>query len=103
SGGFIGVDVFFVISGFLITGLLVREVQTTGRVSLRRFYARRARRLLPATAVVLLATSVLTIVFLPPLRWAQVAWDIVTSAVYVVNWRLRSEEHTSELQSRENL
>lgn len=91
SGGFIGVDVFFVISGFLITGLLVREVQTTGRVSLRRFYARRARRLLPATAVVLLATSVLTIVFLPPLRWAQVAWDIVTSAVYVVNWRLAAD------------
>ncbi len=88
SGGFVGVDVFFVISGYLITGLLVREVSTTGRLSLRRFYARRARRLLPATAVVLGATAALTVAFLPPLRWAPVTWDIATSSLYVVNWRL---------------
>src|SRR3990167_252220 len=55
-GGFIGVDVFFVISGFLITGLLVREHERTGRVSLSNFYARRIRRLLPAAAVVVLVT-----------------------------------------------
>ena len=47
-GGFLGVDVFFVLSGFLITGLLVGEVERTGRISIRRFYARRARRLPPA-------------------------------------------------------
>src|SRR3972149_2635044 len=55
-GGFIGVDVFFVISGFLIPGLLVREHERTGRVSLSNFYARRIRRLLPAAAVVVLVT-----------------------------------------------
>ena len=60
-GGFVGVDVFFVISGFLITGLLIRELETSGKVSLTRFYARRAKRLLPATGIVLIATTVLTL------------------------------------------
>src|SRR5690349_10380919 len=52
GGGYVGVDVFFVISGFWITGLLWREVSTTGTVRLRRFYGARARRLLPASATV---------------------------------------------------
>ena len=56
AGGFVGVDVFFVISGFLITGLLAREAELTGEIDLPAFYARRARRLLPALLVVLLAT-----------------------------------------------
>src|SRR3954470_2916531 len=56
SGGFIGVDVFFVLSGYLITGLLIAEVQKTSRISLLAFYARRARRLLPASALTLLVT-----------------------------------------------
>ncbi|MDQ1584693.1 MAG: hypothetical protein QOH80_58 [Actinomycetota bacterium] len=55
AGGFVGVDVFFVISGFLITGLLARDVWLTGRVSITQFYARRARRILPAATVTLLA------------------------------------------------
>src|SRR4026207_976885 len=55
-GGFIGVDVFFVISGFLITGLLLRERERSGRIDLLAFYARRVRRLLPAALVVLLLT-----------------------------------------------
>lgn len=88
TGGFVGVDVFFVISGFLITGLILREVSATGRLSVSRFYARRIRRLLPATAVVLAATAALTVAFLPPVRWGPTAWDIATSATYVVNWRL---------------
>ena len=58
SGGFIGVDVFVVVSGYLITGLLVREMEATGGLDLRRFYARRARRLLPAAALVVLVTLV---------------------------------------------
>ena len=56
AGGYVGVDVFFVLSGFLITGLLAREVEATGDIDLSEFYARRARRLLPALLVVLLAT-----------------------------------------------
>jgi peptidoglycan/LPS O-acetylase OafA/YrhL len=64
GGGFIGVDVFFVISGFLITGLLVEELRETGSISLSRFYARRVRRLLPALALVLVATILLGSVLL---------------------------------------
>ena len=56
SGGFVGVDVFFVLSGYLITGLLVAEIQKTSRLSLLRFYARRVRRLLPASALNLVVT-----------------------------------------------
>ena len=56
SGGFIGVDLFFVVSGFLITGLLMRERERNGRISFSKFYARRVRRILPAAAVVLLIT-----------------------------------------------
>src|SRR5258705_9928904 len=58
EGGYLGVDVFFVISGFLITEILVREVRRTGRVSIAAFYARRARRILPAASVVLVAIMV---------------------------------------------
>ena len=65
TGGYVGVDVFFVISGFLITGQLVREVERSGRISLPRFYARRAKRLFPAAATVLLTTAALTLLFLP--------------------------------------
>src|SRR6185295_18203516 len=56
TGGYIGVDVFFVISGFLITSLLLRELAASGRISIVGFYARRFIRLLPATTVVILAT-----------------------------------------------
>ena len=60
GGGFIGVDVFFVISGFLITGLLVRELRGTGRVDLPTFYVRRVRRLLPAMALAIGVTLLLS-------------------------------------------
>jgi peptidoglycan/LPS O-acetylase OafA/YrhL len=75
SGGYVGVDVFFVISGFLITGLLAREVESTGDVDLTAFYARRARRLLPALLVVLLATIATTLWIYAPIDQPAVASD----------------------------
>jgi peptidoglycan/LPS O-acetylase OafA/YrhL len=86
-GGFVGVDVFFVISGFLITGQLVKEIERTGRVSLTGFYARRAKRILPAAAVVLIATAVAARFVLPRARWEEVGGDLVAAATYIVNWR----------------
>ena len=86
GGGFVGVDVFFVISGFLITGLLWREVSTTGTVGLRRFYGARARRLLPASATVGVVTMIGSAVLLPPLQAQTVVIDGVASALYVSNY-----------------
>ncbi|MCB8044832.1 acyltransferase [Microbacterium oxydans] len=88
TGGYVGVDVFFVISGFLITGHLVGEMTRTGGVRLGAFYARRIRRLLPAAFVVLAVSLVLLIAFLPYPRWARNAWEIAASAGYVENWYL---------------
>ncbi|RBY81034.1 acyltransferase family protein [Blastococcus sp. TF02A-26] len=88
SGGFVGVDVFFVISGFLITQGLVRELEERGTVSLRGFYARRVRRILPAATVTLLAVAAATVLLLPQTRWLQIGREILTSALYVVNWDL---------------
>ncbi|HEY2504183.1 MAG TPA: acyltransferase family protein [Mycobacterium sp.] len=87
GGGYVGVDVFFVISGFLITGLLWREVSTAGTVRLRRFYGARARRLLPASAMVGVATAIGSAVLLPPLQAQSVLLDGVYSALYVGNYR----------------
>jgi peptidoglycan/LPS O-acetylase OafA/YrhL len=85
-GGLLGVDVFFVLSGFLISSLLLREVRTGGRIDLRGFWLRRARRLLPALLLVLLAVSL----------WAaldraqdirSIRLDVASSLIYVANWR----------------
>lgn len=88
GGGFVGVDVFFVISGFLITGLLLRESSRTGGVSLPRFYARRAMRLLPAAGVVVVATVVASALWLPPLRLPGILWDALATNAYAMNFRL---------------
>ena len=87
GGGFVGVDVFFVISGFLITGLLWREVSTAGTVRLGRFYGARARRLLPASATVGVITMIGAAVLLPPLRARTVIDDGIASALYFGNYR----------------
>jgi peptidoglycan/LPS O-acetylase OafA/YrhL len=86
GGGFVGVDVFFVISGFLITGLLWREVSTTGTVGLGRFYGARARRLLPASATVGVVTMIASAVLLPAVQARAVMDDGIFSALYVGNY-----------------
>ncbi|CQD10351.1 acyltransferase domain-containing protein [Mycobacterium europaeum] len=91
TGGYIGVDVFFVISGFLITGLLFREVTTTNTVALGRFYGARARRLLPAAAVVGVVTAIGAAVVLPPLQARSVFLDGIASALYVGNYRFATQ------------
>lgn len=88
GGGYVGVDVFFVISGFLITGLLVRELEEKGTLSLTRFYSRRAKRLLPLTVVVLGAVGVFSWLLFDPVRMEEASLDIITAGVYVINWRL---------------
>jgi peptidoglycan/LPS O-acetylase OafA/YrhL len=87
GGGYVGVDVFFVISGFLITGLLWREASTAGTVRLRRFYGARARRLLPASATVGVVTAIGSAVLLPPLQVPSVLVDGICSALYVGNYQ----------------
>jgi peptidoglycan/LPS O-acetylase OafA/YrhL len=86
-GGFVGVDVFFVISGFLITRLLVREADTTGRVRIGEFYARRARRILPAATLVVLATMVYAASELSLSRVQQLRADATWSVFFAANVR----------------
>lgn len=85
-GGFVGVDVFFVISGFLITGLLIKEIRNTGKISLLGFYARRAKRILPAATIVLLTVAALTVAILPRSRWDSIGSELLGSAFNIVNW-----------------
>jgi len=84
-GGFLGVDVFFALSGFLITSLLLAELGETGKVRFGRFYVRRARRLLPALFLVLIATSVLAATVAQDAA-ARVREDVVAAFFYVTNW-----------------
>jgi len=87
-GGFAGVDVFFVISGFLITGHLLREYRKTGRIGLVDFWGRRAKRLVPAAALVLTVTWLASRVVLPVTQLTDTASQIVASALDFQNWRL---------------
>ena len=84
SGGFLGVDIFFVLSGFLITSLLVKEWTRTGRIGLRAFWLRRARRLLPAMLLVLLAVAAYAAVI--PLAQSRLRGDALATLAYVSNW-----------------
>jgi peptidoglycan/LPS O-acetylase OafA/YrhL len=86
QGGFIGVDVFFVLSGYLITSLLVREADGTGTVSLVGFYARRARRILPAATVVLVAVVLYAGFRLPHSQLTRIVPDAWWSALFLANW-----------------
>ncbi len=87
SGGYIGVDVFFVLSGFLITGLLLKEIGKTGTISIGQFYARRARRLLPAGTLVLVVTVLLSYQVFGVSRANRVAEDAQWAALFASNFR----------------
>src|ERR671911_1471685 len=86
-GGFLGVEVFFVISGYLITALLLAEWRQRGRIDLKTFWLRRARRLLPALYVLLVTTLAFAVVFLPG-EIAGLRGDVMAALGYVTNWYL---------------
>src|SRR6266536_4879494 len=90
-GGFLGVDVFFVLSGYLITSLLMVEGWQAGRISIRRFYQRRARRLLPALLALLLAVGVAGAFWLTD-QAAALRGELVAALTYVTNWWLIAQK-----------
>jgi len=86
-GGLTGVDIFFVISGFLITGILLREYSAHGRIDFAGFWARRARRILPAATLVLLTTAAVSLFLVSPLLLRKAGKDIFTTGYFALNWR----------------
>jgi peptidoglycan/LPS O-acetylase OafA/YrhL len=91
AGGYVGVDVFFVISGFLITRLLVGERDRTGSVSLTRFYARRVRRLMPQALTAIVVVAVVARLVLSPLEADAVLGDVTAAGAYAMNWHLSAQ------------
>ncbi len=90
--GYLGVDIFFVISGFLITGLLIRELESTKTIKLKTFFARRARRLLPAAFLTVLVSILVSFLVAPKSWWSQTWTEGIASIFYVQNWLLLSKE-----------
>ena len=86
SGGFIGVDIFYVISGFLITGLLLREIDRTGTINFTEFYARRFKRLLPTSFFVLTITAIASWLLIPATMRASLGRDVIAASLYVSNY-----------------
>ena len=86
-GGFLGVDLFFVLSGFLITTLLLDEHRSTGRIDFVQFWYRRARRLLPALFVLVAAVATWTALVASPVEKGPLRWDLLSALGYVANWR----------------
>ena len=94
SGGFLGVDVFFVISGYLITTLLIAESTNSGNISLAGFWGRRIRRLFPALAVTLISVSILAALLDSPSQLAGIRGDALSALFYVANWHfILSNQH----------
>ena len=85
-GGFIGVDIFYVISGYLITGLIIREIDKTGRLDLNEFYQRRIKRLLPTSVFVLFITAIVGMFVLPAITRDALGRDLFAAAAYVSNY-----------------
>jgi len=85
-GGFIGVDIFYVISGYLITGLILREIEKTGTLDLRSFYQRRIKRLLPTSVFVLFVTAIFAWILFPPITRDAIGRDLFAAATYISNY-----------------
>jgi peptidoglycan/LPS O-acetylase OafA/YrhL len=94
AGGFLGVDLFFVLSGFLITGLLLDEHRRSGKVSLRSFWNRRGRRLLPALAAMLLAVVVVTTLIGDVNQRRDLPGGLLSAVFYVSNWNLIAQHQS---------
>lgn len=88
TGGFVGVDVFFVISGYLITALLLREHEKTGTISFVGFYIRRVKRIMPAALSVIIATVAMSFVLFSNSRASATLWDGIWATLFGANWRL---------------
>ncbi len=86
DGGFIGVDIFYVISGYLITGIIVKEITLSGAFNYRNFFLRRAKRLLPASISVLILTAIGAWFFLPPTIRSTLGQDIFAASIYISNY-----------------
>ncbi|MDG4785946.1 acyltransferase family protein [Micromonospora sp. WMMD1102] len=91
-GGFVGVDVFLVVSGFLVTAALLGDRRRIGRVDLVGFLARRVRHALPAGTLVLAASLPLALACLPRERWSAAGWDVLVGAGQLLNWRLAAQD-----------
>jgi peptidoglycan/LPS O-acetylase OafA/YrhL len=92
GGGYVGVDVFFVISGFVITGVLLRERETRQRTSILSFYGRRARRIIPAASVVIVVTVIAAFHYLGPLTGHVTAIDGQWAALFLANFHFAASE-----------
>jgi peptidoglycan/LPS O-acetylase OafA/YrhL len=92
EGGFVGLDIFYVLSGFLITGLIVTEIERRGTLSLIGFYGRRAKRLLPQAVTVLIVILAGSLLLFSTVRRDEVSGDVIAAALYFVNWRFISEQ-----------
>lgn len=97
KGGFIGVDLFFVLSGFLVSNVILSEIDQTGRLALGKFYARRVRRLLPAAVAVIVATSLVFLLVTPLVHRLPFVRDAQSALLYAANWNFlfKSEDYFS--------
>ena len=91
-GGFIGVDIFYVISGYLITGLILRQIEETGSLNLKNFYQRRIKRLLPASVLVLIITAAISYLILPPIGRAELGRNVLAVGLLVSNYAFAAWE-----------
>jgi peptidoglycan/LPS O-acetylase OafA/YrhL len=92
GGGFVALDLFFVLSGFLITGLILEEMHRSGTLSMTGFYARRIRRLLPQALFVLAVVVIVSSILYAPVRAELIAGDVIAASLYVVNWRFQAQD-----------